>query len=94
MGDKESHKIILSISNGNMKIYTENITFGSGEETIDVEYKGENIQIALNYTFVTEVLNVFSKDDVIIEFKDTQSTITIKEKGKDDYLYIMMPMSV
>jgi DNA polymerase III sliding clamp (beta) subunit (PCNA family) len=48
----------------------------------------------LNYSFVTEVLNVLAKDKIIIEFKDPQSTITIKEKENDDYIYIMMPMSI
>ena len=94
MGDKESHKIILSISKNQMKIFTENIAFGSGEEIIPVEYDGEKLNIALNYSFVTEVLNVISKEKVIIEFKDPQSTITIREKDDNDYIYIMMPMSI
>ena len=94
MGDKESHKIILSLSKNTMKIYTENIAFGSGEEIIPIEYDGEKINIALNYSFVTDVLNVLSKDKVICEFKDSQSTITIREIENNEYIYIMMPMSI
>jgi DNA polymerase III subunit beta len=94
IGDKESHKIILSLADGNLRIFTENIAFGSGEEIIPIEYSGEEFEIALNYIFITDVLNVLTQDKIIVEFKDSQNTITIREHGNDDYIYIMMPMSI
>ncbi|OHD05916.1 MAG: DNA polymerase III subunit beta [Spirochaetes bacterium GWD1_27_9] len=93
MSDKDSKKIIISLSKDTMKIFTENATLGSGEEIIPVEYDNQEIKIALNQTFILEVLNVLQNDKVIIEFKDNQSTITIKELDNAEYLYVMMPMS-
>lgn len=93
ISDKESHKITLSIVKNKMTIFTEDITIGSGEETIPVEYSDEEFKIFLNYTFITDVLNVLKSDNVIFEFKDQQSTVTVKEEKDDDYIYVMMPMS-
>lgn len=94
MGDRESHKIILFIEENKMKIYTENMTIGTGEENIDIIYNGENQKIALNYNFVLDVLNVIKSENVILKFNNAQSTITIFEENNNDYIYIMMPMSL
>ena len=37
MGEKETHKVIISLNTDKMNIYSENTTYGDGEETIDIE---------------------------------------------------------
>ncbi len=91
--DKESHKITFILSNGLLKIFTEDITIGFGEESIPLDYKGEELKIFLNYVFILDVLNVLKKENIIFEFKDAQSTVTVKEEENDEFVYIMMPMS-
>jgi DNA polymerase-3 subunit beta len=94
IGDKESHKIIISLQGNSMEIFTEDIAHGSGKETIAIEnYTGEDVKIALNYQFLTDVLNVVKSEKVLLEFKDAQNTVTVKEDGNSEYIYIMMPMS-
>lgn len=93
ISDKESHKITLLVNDSEMKIYTEDITIGSGEEIIPVNYSGDSFNIFLNYTFITDVLNVIKNDNVIFELKNSESIVTVKEENNNDYIYIMMPMS-
>ncbi len=93
MGDKESHKILFSLSGNYIKISTEDISHGSGKEVIEVEYSGDDFEVALNYTFILDVLSVIKTEYTIFEFKDSNSTITVKEQDNNDYIYIMMPMS-
>ncbi|HNZ25609.1 MAG TPA: DNA polymerase III subunit beta [Spirochaetota bacterium] len=94
MGDKDSNKVILSIFDNELKIYTENITFGSGKEILSVDYIGNKFEIALNIMYLIDVLNVLSEDDVLIYFKDSQSTISVRQDKDNDYIYIMMPMTI
>ncbi len=94
LGDKESHKIILSLKQDTLTINTYNLTFGSGEEILNIEYGGEPIDIALNYTFITDFLTVVEREKVVFEFKNSESTITVKEEDNVDYIYVMMPMSL
>ncbi|OHD40798.1 MAG: DNA polymerase III subunit beta [Spirochaetes bacterium GWF1_31_7] len=94
MGDKDTNKIILFLSNNSMKIYTENMSIGTGEEYIDIEYSNEDIKIALNYNYIIDVLSVLKSETIIFKFKSSQSTITIVEDNNNDYIYIMMPMSL
>ena len=94
MGDKETHKIILLLTENEMKIYSESLSLGSGEETISVEYTGEETKMAINFIYLIDVLSVLSNENIIIDFKNSQSTITVREKDNNDYIYIMMPMSL
>lgn len=91
--DKESHKINLTIFDNKMKLFTEDVTIGSGEEIIDVESNVNDFSIFLNYSFVTDVLSVVKKDNVIFEFKDPKNTVTVREEDNNDFIYIMMPMT-
>ncbi len=93
IGDKESHRIIFELNNNLLKIYTEDISHGSGKEVIDVEYNGDQFEVALNYSFIIDALSVISTEKTIFEFKDANNTITMKEDDNDKFIYIMMPMS-
>lgn len=77
-----------------MKIYSENMTYGDGEETIDIEYDNEDIKIAFNFSYITDVISVIKNDNLIFKFNNASSTIVILEEDNQDYIYIMMPMSV
>jgi DNA polymerase-3 subunit beta len=93
ISDKESHKINFFISEKSLTITSEEISIGSGEETIPVESNCKDFNIFLNYMFVTEALNVIKNDNIIFEFKDPKNTIVIREENNDDFIYIMMPMT-
>lgn len=93
ISDKESHKITMSLNNDKMILYTEDITIGSGEEVIPIEFNKDEFKISLNSIFITDVLNVIKNDNVILEFKDANTTVTIKEEKNDNFIYIMMPMT-
>ena len=94
MGEKDTHKVIISLDADKMKIYSENMTYGDGEETIDIQYEGEPIKIAFNYSYITDVISVMKNDNMILKFNNASSTIVINEEDNSDYIYIMMPMSV
>lgn len=96
ISDKKSNRLIISIDNNEMTLFAENVTLGKGTEIIDIDfpYDGESIKIALNTLYILDVLNAIKSKNIIFEFKNSQSTITVKEENNDNYIYIMMPMSL
>jgi DNA polymerase-3 subunit beta len=94
LGDKETHKVIFSLGTGKLIIDTENITLGSGEEIIEIEYAYEPVKIAFNYVYLLDVLAVIKGEKIRIEFRSPAATITVKEENNSDYICIMMPMTV
>jgi DNA polymerase-3 subunit beta len=65
---------------------------GRAEVKLGVEYDGEDLSIAFNPNFVTDVLKVMRSDEVIIEMKDPSRPAIIRDD--DDYLYVVMPINI
>ena len=94
MGDKETNKVIVSFFHNEIQIFAENITYGSGKEIVEVDYSGNTIEVALNLLYLIEFLNATSSENINVFFKDSHSTITLKQEDDNDYVYIMMPMTI
>lgn len=95
IADKESHKITISLKENNMILFTEDISIGYGEEILPIENynKKDEFKISLNSNYLSDVLSVIKSENVILEFKDPRTTISVKEENNDNFIYIMMPMT-
>jgi DNA polymerase-3 subunit beta len=67
-----------------------------GQNTADVEAKieGNDLQVAFNAKYVLDVLGIIGTDEVTLGFTGPLNPGMIKPVGKDDYLYIIMPVRV
>ena len=92
--DEAFKRIKLSILPGRMIVSTQSQTMGGAEEEIPIEYNGEDIDIALNYQYVLECLKEIDSEAVVVDFEDSERAITVKGKGENDYLNIIMPMKI
>lgn len=64
-------------------------------EELEVQYMGENIKIALNTKFLSDfVQNLNKNKDITLEFIASNSSVKIREKEVEDYLYILMPLAL
>ena len=68
---------------------------GEADETIDVDYKGEALEICFNSQYILEFLAVVDTDSVALQLKDEMSQAVMLPVGaKNDYTYVIMPMRV
>ncbi|HXI10342.1 MAG TPA: DNA polymerase III subunit beta, partial [Thermodesulfobacteriota bacterium] len=65
---------------------------GEATEEIDIEYGGEDIEIAFNARYFTDMLEAVGEDKVKIKLKDSLSPGFIRPNGNEEYTYIIMPM--
>src|SRR5438105_4484231 len=61
---------------------------------IDAAVEGAEIQIAFNARYVLDALAVISDDKVELQFNGPLSPGLIRMPGKDDYVYVIMPVRV
>ncbi len=66
----------------------------SGETNINLKAKiqGENNKIIINYRYLLDGLNNLDGDYIIINLLDEQTPCLLKNKNKEEYLYIIMPI--
>jgi DNA polymerase III subunit beta len=67
---------------------------GEAEETLEVEYAGEEMVIGFNSRYLLEAMGALEKDQVVLEIKDAQSPGVIKSVEGEGYCCVIMPMRI
>jgi DNA polymerase-3 subunit beta len=69
---------------------------GSAEETLNVNYQGESLEIALNAAYLIDVLQVLVCDMVELQLRDSNTQCVVVPVDDDarleEYIYVLMPM--
>jgi DNA polymerase-3 subunit beta len=62
------------------------------EEELEVEYSGEDIEIGFNVNYLLDALAAVDGDEVTLSVLDGNSSCLIRQPGKDDSKFVVMPM--
>lgn len=69
---------------------------GSAEETLAMSYQGETVEVALNASYVMDVLQVLEGPTVEFQLKDSGTQTVVVPVDDDarleEYIYVLMPM--
>ena len=87
----DARAVKLTLSEGSMSIRGRSSTSGKAESQLDIDYKGEESDIAFNPDFLLDGLRICETDLVRLEFNDRTSPgkFTLGE----NYIYIVMPIT-
>ena len=58
----------------------------------EIEYSGEAFELGLNPQYLAEVLGVIGSERVLLELKDPNSAIQIRESDSETAKYVVMPL--
>lgn len=67
---------------------------GKSEDTIDIEYNGDELLIAFNYKFVRDALRIIESENVIIGLNLPLSATVLKPQSDDDFICLIMPVQI
>jgi DNA polymerase-3 subunit beta len=85
--------IKMEFSSGKILLSANNPDLGEAIEEVEADYKGKPISIGFNARYLLDVLSVLGDEgDVDIELKDELSPSIIRKSGREEYLYVLMPM--
>ena len=69
---------------------------GSAEETLNVIYQGDGLEIALNASYLIDVLQVLECDNVELQLRDSNTQCVVvpveDDPRHEEYIYVLMPM--
>lgn len=82
------------LSDGTLKIICSNTEQEEAQEEIDVDYKGDSLDIGFNVSYLLDVLNNLDADEVSCGLGDANSSALITLPGKEDFKYVVMPMRI
>lgn len=63
---------------------------GEGNEAFEISYDGEPVEISFNPLFLMDPLKHLESDQVVLQFNDEYSPVSVS--GDEGFLYVIMPM--
>jgi DNA polymerase III subunit beta len=90
MTSDKQNSVKLAFGKNQLAITANSPDVGEARETMAVNYKGKDLAIAFNPTYLIEPLNALGVDEVFIELIDELSPGVLKINGP--FLYVVMPM--
>lgn len=87
-------KLNFKKSSSTVKISAESPDYGNANDEIDVDYNGNDLEIAFNYKYMTEALRSLKSEKVRLELDKSLSPILLKleESNEFEYTYLVMPV--
>jgi DNA polymerase III subunit beta len=94
--DERSRAVRLRLEKGELKLSASSTETGESEDSLEVEYNGDPMQIGFNAQYLTDFIKATGSGDVKLELKDPQSAGQLRPAEGEDYKYryIVMPMRI
>jgi DNA polymerase III subunit beta len=90
MTSEKQNSVKLSFVKNSLAITANTPDVGEARETMAINYKGKEVSIAFNPTYIIEPLSALDTDEVFLELIDELSPGVLKINGP--FLYVVMPM--
>ena len=89
-------KLSFGKSSKSVQLNANSPDYGNATDEVDVEYKGNDLEIAFNYKYLTEALRNLQVEKILLELESSLSPILLRVSGEVeyDYTYLIMPVQL
>lgn len=96
LSTERSRGIKFNIEQNQIKLFSSNPEIGEARDKVDVDYKGQEMEIGFNSQYILDFLTTVKAENIVFELKDENSAVLLKPAADDDvkYLYVLMPMKI
>ncbi|MCP2598650.1 DNA polymerase III subunit beta, partial [Candidatus Aminicenantes bacterium AC-335-L06] len=96
LSSERSRGVKFTIKGNQLELYTSNPEIGEARDIINVNFSGQNLEIAFNSQYILDFLNAVKSETIRFEIKDENSAVLIQPGEKEDvgYQYVLMPMKI
>ncbi len=94
LSEERTKPVKVLLSAGSLKLTAYNPELGEAEESLPVDYSGEELAIGFNSRYVLDALGAIETDEVVAELKDGLSPGIIRSLEGEEYFCVIMPMRI
>ncbi len=91
---REAIPVRLELRAGTVQLSAVTQDVGQAEEELDAKYEGTEMGISFNPEYLADGIEVVAGDEVTLETLDGLKPAVVRAVGRDDYLYLLMPIRV
>jgi DNA polymerase III subunit beta len=82
------------LTEGSLRISCTNNEQEEAQEELEVDFKGDALDVGFNITYLLDVLNNVGSERIDCAFGDANSSMLITLPNRSDYRYVVMPMRI
>lgn len=82
----------FSLTSGLLEVSSKNPENEVAEEQIEIDYRGEPLEIGFNVTYLLDALAVIPTKEVVMNFIDENSSVLVTPHEIEDLKMVIMPM--
>lgn len=90
--ETEYNTIKLAIHGNMIELFANSPDIGDAAQTIEAVVSGADLNIAFNYSYLTDVLRAVDAPEINIAFNDPFSPALVTVPGDGDYVYVVTPV--
>jgi len=94
LSNEKFRGIRVALVPGQLQLSANNPEQEEAEETVSVEYQGDELEVGFNVSYLQDVLSVINNDRVRITLHDANSSAVIEDPELEDAVYVVMPMKL
>jgi DNA polymerase-3 subunit beta len=95
LSTERSRGIKFNIGQNQIKLFSSNPEIGEARDKVDVDYKGQEMEIGFNSQYLLDFLTAVKSESITFELKDENSAVLLRPTDDDvKYLYVLMPMKI
>ena len=94
LSNEKFRGIRVNLADGVLQLSANNPEQEEAEETVSVDYAGDELEVGFNVSYIQDVLGVIEADMVKITLHNGNSSALIEEPESDDSVYVVMPMKL
>ncbi|MFH1129465.1 MAG: DNA polymerase III subunit beta [Patescibacteria group bacterium] len=87
-------RLKVNVKKSEIEIFSQDIELGENASEIKGDINGKDLEIIFNHKYLLDGLNNINSEKIVIGFNGDTSPGIIKPEGRDDFLYIIMPIKL
>jgi DNA polymerase-3 subunit beta len=92
LSNEKYRGVRISLVTGALKLQAHNPEQEEAQDEVEIDYKGEELEIGVNVTYLLDALGAVDTETVEIGLTDANSACLIRSPGASNARYVVMPM--
>lgn len=96
LSSERSKGIKFYIEKNKLRLFSSSPEIGEAKDRLDIEYKGDNLEIGFNSQYLLDFLLTVNSERVAFEIRDENSAVLLKPETEENIknIYVLMPMKI
>ncbi len=92
LSNEKYRGVRLLLETGKLTVVANNPEQEEAEDQVAVDYNGEALEVGFNVSYLQDVANVISSENLKLTLSDSNSSALIEDPEGSDAVYVVMPM--